>query len=237
MRRASASLIGSSIDLSDDSTNSNHGEKVFKRVLSFGSSDGGSIKRTSSRLGVVLRRVSSGISSTISSRLRGSYDSLDDDDNDKNDDDKIKEPPHLRRTLSEGRYTSARSRKARLLDRDNLSFDSFDEGKAVPLSPEDMVVPDDLESQPTKSESNNGRKLSPMKTTLQTLSDNLHVTPRTRNYQRLHSNQSDDGGDVFADESLQINLELDYRNDDVHRNLPSPRPRISFPFKKKSSGK
>jgi len=228
LRRASASLIGSSIDLDDDG-NSCHSMGNLKRVLSFGSTDVGGIMK-SSHIGNALRRVSS----SITCHLRGSFDSLEDGSSKKMNQSKAKNRLQLRRTYSEGLYTATRSRNARrVLDRSNFSFDSFDEMNAVPLTP-DALVPDGFDSLHGGKTSGAG-KGKPKKlydTTsivVQNLSSGMHVTPRTRNYQRLQSDHSDNSS---IDEKLQIDLELS-QNDDAHRNFP--RPRLSFAFNRSNA--
>lgn len=224
LRRASVSLIGSSINVDDDE-NSCHSIESLRRVLSFGSADVGGIMRSSSRIGLALRRVSSG----ITDRLRGSFDSAEEDSNAKKRQSKIKERPQLRRTHSEGLYTVTRSRSARrTFDRSNFSFDSFDERDAVELSP-DVLVTDDFDS--FHGEKTSGlEKGKPKKlydTTamcVQNLSEGMHVTPRTRNYQRLESENSEISS---IDEKLHFDLEMS-QNDDAHRNFP--KPRLSFAF-------
>lgn len=223
LRRASLTLIGSSINL-DDVENGCHNNDKMKRTLSFGSADMGGIVRSSSQIGLALRRVSS----NISSHLRGSFDSLDDSNNSQRCQIKVKEPPELRRTYSEGLYTVTRSRTARRgLDRNNYSFDSFDEQDALPLSP-DSLVPDDFTSHcEDKGDKGGGGQNKIYDTAakcIQTLSEGIHATPRTRNYERLESENSDN---TSVDDKLQIDLEL-RQNDDVHRNFPTPR--LSFAF-------
>merc|ERR1712226_292230 len=181
--------------------------------------DMGGIVRSSSQIGLALRRVSS----NISCRLRGSFDSLDDSNNSQRYQIKVKEPPELRRTYSEGLYTVTRSRTARrVLDRSNYSFDSFDEQDALPLSP-DSLVPDEFASHGER-EGGQNKLYDTAAMCVQTLSEGIHATPRTKNYQRLESENSDN---TSIDEKLQIDLEL-RQDDDVHRNFP--KPRLSFAF-------
>jgi len=243
LRRASVSLIGSSVNFSDteDDDASTNSPLTLKRVLSFGSLSGAIGKR---ELQAVFRRVSSGLSSH---RDNDDGDSFHDDDDGLEDDcnskkgrrKKLKEPHSFRRVASEGLHTSPRLRRkksssssSRIIQRSNLSYESIGSE-----SQQSSIGDDDT------SYNNNG-ELSPIESAQLIFPQNLaaveggvSTTPRTNNYQRLEF--TDSGGDDNT--KLPLELELEFGDNDFqdnHRYAPKslPKPRMSFAFNLSSGG-
>jgi hypothetical protein len=106
LRRARDSIVGSSINLSNDmddsSIGSHHNPLSLRRVLSAGATEGSPVTEDRPGLfGVALRRVSTG----IYSRLNGTVDAQDEEDEhdvETPEMKNLKQPHMLRRTRSEG---------------------------------------------------------------------------------------------------------------------------------------
>lgn len=257
LRRASASLIGSSINFEDhdDDDSSTYSARSLKRVISFGSLSDALGKR---QLEAIFRRVSSGLSlHRDDDGNNSSFDDLGDNSSKKERRNRnrrmqrLKEPESLRRCSSEGLHTATRlGRKAssgssssspRVFRRSSLSYESIEsqqyshnigdnDNKDVIIMPSSSYIIDE----------DSAKKLSPIQTTLPAFSLNfaeeVGATPRTNNYQRLDPTESDDD-DQFNINKLPIELELEFGDDNNNNcKIPKslPKPRMSFTFNRAS---